>query len=125
MTSWVPALGGQGGHVPTLEIMWMGIAHPEFPSLERVWVTTAHPGFCAKTVLYYDKYTILVLGLVIWVGNDAVLPTQNTISRVGKFERRGGKLKTNWRYSAESFLAHPLQKSCRRPCMTYKYSGDI
>jgi len=36
---------------------WVGIAHPdpEFPSLERVWVTTAHPGFCAKTVLYYNK----------------------------------------------------------------------
>jgi len=48
-------VGGQGGHVPTLEIFWVGIAHPEFPSLERVWVTTAHPGFCAKTVLYYDK----------------------------------------------------------------------
>jgi len=52
---WAPAPGGQGGHVPTLEIIWVGIAHPEFPSLERVWVTTAHPGYCAKTVAYYDK----------------------------------------------------------------------
>jgi len=59
----VPA---QGGHVPTLEIIWGGMAHPEFSSLERVWVATAHPGFCAK-------------------------PTQNTISRVGKFEIRGAK----------------------------------
>jgi len=49
-TAWAPALGGQGGHVPTLAIIWVGIAYPEFPSLERVWVTTAHPGFCAKTV---------------------------------------------------------------------------
>jgi len=48
-------VGGQGEHVPTLEIIWEGVAHPEFPFLERVWVTTAHPGFCAKSVLYYDK----------------------------------------------------------------------
>jgi len=27
------------------------------------------------------------------VGNDALLPTQNTISRVGKFKSRGVKLK--------------------------------
>jgi len=57
--TWAPAVGGQGGHVPTLmptlEIIRVSIAHPEFPSLERVWVMTAHPGFCAKTVLYYDK----------------------------------------------------------------------
>jgi len=33
---WAPALGGQGGRVPTLEIIWVGIAHPEFPSLEIV-----------------------------------------------------------------------------------------
>jgi len=52
---WAPAPGGQGGHVPTLEIIWVGIAHPEFPSLERVWVMAAHPVFCAKTILYYDK----------------------------------------------------------------------
>jgi len=83
-------VGGQGGHAPTLGIVRVGIAHPEFPSLERVWVTTAHPGLCAKTVLYYDQLTIIVLRLVIWVGNDALLPTQNTISRVGKFESRGG-----------------------------------
>jgi len=51
----VPALGGQGGHAPTLEIIWVGIAHTEFPSLKRVWVTIAHPGICAKTVPYYDK----------------------------------------------------------------------
>jgi len=30
---------------------------------------------------------------VIWVGNDAVLTTQNSIFRVGKFECRGGKVK--------------------------------
>jgi len=45
---WAPALGGQGGHVPTLEKIWVGIAHPTFPSLVGVWVTTTHPGFCAK-----------------------------------------------------------------------------
>jgi len=28
---------------------------------------------------------------VIWVDNDALLPTQNTISGVGKIESRGGK----------------------------------
>jgi len=53
--AWAPAVGGQGGHVPTLEIIWLGIAHSEFPILEKNWVTTAHPGFCPKTVLYYDK----------------------------------------------------------------------
>jgi len=74
--------------VPTLEIIWVGIAHPEFPSLEIIWVTTAHPGFCAKTCIMISQ-TILVLRLVIWVGNDVLLPTQNTISRVGKFEIRG------------------------------------
>jgi len=51
----VPALGGQGGHVPTLEIIWVGFAHPKFPFLERIWMTNAHPEFCAKTVLYDDK----------------------------------------------------------------------
>jgi len=55
MYSWAPALVGHGGHAPTLKIIRVGIAHPEFPSLEIIWVTTAHPGFCAKTVLYYDK----------------------------------------------------------------------
>jgi len=36
---WAPALGGQGGgREPTLEIIWVGIAHPEFPSLEIVWM---------------------------------------------------------------------------------------
>jgi len=54
-------MGGQGGHEPTLEKMWVGIAYAEFPCLEYVWMTTAHPGFCAKTVLYYDEKTILVL----------------------------------------------------------------
>jgi len=34
--AWAPALGGQGGRVPTLEIIWVGIAHPKFPSLEIV-----------------------------------------------------------------------------------------
>jgi len=34
-----------------------------------------------STVLWY--YAILVLHLVIWVGNDARLPTQNTKFRVG------------------------------------------
>jgi len=53
--SWAPALGGQGGRVPTLEIIWVGIAHPEFPSLEIVRMKTAHPGYCAKTVQYYDN----------------------------------------------------------------------
>jgi len=76
---------------------------------------TAYPGFCAETVPYYDKQTILVLRLVIWVGNDALLPTQNTISSVGILENRGGKREKNWRYRVESFLAHPLQKSCRHP----------
>jgi len=54
-TAWAPAVGGQGGHVPILEIIWVGIAHPEFPALERVWLTTAHPGICAKRVLYCEK----------------------------------------------------------------------
>jgi len=48
-------VGGQGGHEPTLEKIWVGIAHPEFPALERVWLTTAHPGICAKRVLYCEK----------------------------------------------------------------------
>jgi len=48
-------VGWQGGHESTLEIIWVGIAHPEFPSLEIIWVTTAYPGFWAKNVLYYDK----------------------------------------------------------------------
>jgi len=34
--AWAPALSGQGGRVATLEIIWVGIAHPEFPSLEIV-----------------------------------------------------------------------------------------
>jgi len=53
--AWAPTLVGQGGHVPTLEIIWVGIAHPELPSLKRVWLTTVHPGFLEKTVPYYDK----------------------------------------------------------------------
>jgi len=84
----------------------MGIAHPEFFSLKRAWVTTAHPDFVQKQ---YDKQTILDLRLVIWVGNDALLPTQNIISRVGKFKNRGDKRKKNRRFRAESFLAHPLK----------------
>jgi len=36
----------------------------------------------------------LVLHLVIWVDNDAILPTQNTKFRVGKLKSRvGGKWK--------------------------------
>jgi len=35
-TPWAPAMGGQSGHVLTLEIIWVAIAHLEFPSLERV-----------------------------------------------------------------------------------------
>jgi len=57
---------------------------------------------------------------VIWLGNYALLPTQNTISRVGKFESRVGKVNKNRRCRAEPFLAHPFQKSCRRPCMLYR-----
>jgi len=30
--AWAPALGGQGGRGPNLEIIWVGMAHPEFPS---------------------------------------------------------------------------------------------
>jgi len=58
--TWAPALGGQGGHAPTLEeIIWVGIAHPEFPVLEWVCVTTAHAGFCVKTVAYnHDEYSV-------------------------------------------------------------------
>jgi len=52
---WAPAVGGQGGHVPTLEIIWVGIAHPEYPSLEIVWVMSAHPGFGEKVVSYCDN----------------------------------------------------------------------
>jgi len=48
--AWAPAVAGQGGHAPTLVIIWVGVAHPEFSSVEIIWVTTAHPGFCAKTV---------------------------------------------------------------------------
>jgi len=59
-TPWAPALGGQSGHAPTLEIIWVGIAHPEFPLLERVWMTTTHPGFCAKTVGAYAAYHIMI-----------------------------------------------------------------
>jgi len=44
----------KGGRGPTLEIIWVDIAHPEFPSLEIVWMKTAHPGYWAKTVQYYD-----------------------------------------------------------------------
>jgi len=54
-----PALGGQGGHVPTLKIIWVGIAHPGFFSLERVLGRTAHPVFCLKMVPYCDNYSIL------------------------------------------------------------------
>jgi len=49
------------------------------------------------------------------VGNDALLPTQITISRVGKIKSRGGKVKKKRRYRAEPYLTHPLQKSCRHP----------
>jgi len=34
--TWAPALSGQGGHVPTLEIIKVGIAHPEFPSFGNI-----------------------------------------------------------------------------------------
>jgi len=54
--TYLPPIMGAGsgwaGHAPTLEIIWVGIAHPKFPSLEIIWVTTAHPRFCAKTVAY-------------------------------------------------------------------------
>jgi len=45
------------------------------------------------------------------VGNDALLPNQNTISRVGKFESRGGG-----GIFKKKLLAHPVQKSCRCTC---------
>jgi len=47
------------------------------------------------------------------VGSDALLPTQNPIFRVGKFESRGAKVEK--KIGTKPFLAHPLQKSCRRP----------
>jgi len=41
---------------------------------------------------------------------------------MGKFEIRGGKVEKNRRYHAEPILAHPVQKSCRRPCIDlYKW----
>jgi len=46
------------------------------------------------------------------VGNDALLPTQNTISRVGKFESRGGgKVKKNGA-AATNPLLPTLFKNC-------------
>jgi len=53
---WAPALGGQGGHVPTLEKIWVGIAHPTFPSLVGVWVTTTHPGFLCKGIMIIKQF---------------------------------------------------------------------
>jgi len=47
------------------------------------------------TVLLQLNNNILVLHLVIWVGNDVLLTTQNTKSRVGENENRGGKVKKN------------------------------
>jgi len=38
-----PAPGGQGGHATTLEIIWVGIAHPGIPSLEIVCVRCQCP----------------------------------------------------------------------------------
>jgi len=93
-------------------------AHPEFPSLEIFWVRTAHPEFWVKTVLYYDILAILVLHLVIWVGNDALLPNQNTKVRVGPWANsKVGRAKQQkiCRCRADSFLAHHFQKTCRRP----------
>jgi len=52
MEPWTPAPGGQGGHVPTLKVSWVGIAHPEFFCLKIARVRTAHLGFCAKTISY-------------------------------------------------------------------------
>jgi len=40
-----------------------------------------------------NKQFSFIVYIVIGVGNDALLPTQNTITRVGKFESRGGKVK--------------------------------
>jgi len=92
---WAPAPGGQGWHVPTLEIFWVGIAHPEFPSLEIFLVRTAHPEFWAKTLRYcimIIKQLSFYINLMIWVGNDALLPTQNTKSRVGIHKSREGNV---------------------------------
>jgi len=51
------------------------------------------------------------------VGKNALLPTQSTISRVGKPESRGGgRVKTNLRFRADSFLVHPLKKTGGRAC---------
>jgi len=36
MYTWEPAPGEQGGRVPTLEIIWVGIAQPEFKDFEIV-----------------------------------------------------------------------------------------
>jgi len=44
----LPWASAPGGHVPTLKIIWVGIANPEFSLFEIVWVRTPHPGFCAK-----------------------------------------------------------------------------
>jgi len=54
--AWAPPPGGQAGHVPTLEIIWEGIAHPEFTSLERVWVHDDCPPWilCKNSRLLYD-----------------------------------------------------------------------
>jgi len=75
------------GHVPIVVKIRVGIAHPEFSTLEIFWVRTAYPGF--MIIKQFSFYIILV----IWVGNDALLPTQNTKSRVGKLKSMGGKVK--------------------------------
>jgi len=80
---------------------------------------STHPGYCAETVQHYDIKQITFLHLVIWVGNDARLPTQNTKFRVGKL-KVGGQIKENiGRCWADRFLAHPLQNTCQRPWTTH------
>jgi len=53
---------------------------------------------------------------VIWVGIDALLPTQNTIAYPEMANLKvGGQVKKNRRYRAETFLARPHQNSGQRP----------
>jgi len=57
---------------------------------------------------------------MIWVGIDAVLPTQNTKSRVGKLKSREGKVKKIGAIAPISFLPTLFRKRAGAHA-THKY----
>jgi len=103
VVAWVLAHPGNnlGGHCPP----WISLFGN---SLKK----TAHPGNCAKTVQYL---AILVLHFVIWVGDDARLPTQNTQFRVGKLKSRGGKVLKKVALSRRSLSYPPSSENVPAP----------